>query len=35
MCLPLARVLEGFFFYFFAAVINSTNEANKAGGMHH
>jgi hypothetical protein len=32
MCLLLAPVFQGFFF---TAAINSTNEANKAGGMHH
>ena len=25
-------VFQGFFFFFFAVAINSTNEANKAGG---
>jgi hypothetical protein len=30
MCLLLVPVLIGFF----AAAVNSTNEANKAGGMH-
>jgi hypothetical protein len=34
MCLLLAPVFQGGFF-FFAAAINSTNEANKAGGMSH
>jgi hypothetical protein len=34
MCLLLVPVLIAFFsFSFFAAAINSTNEANKAGGM--
>ncbi len=28
-------VLIAFFSSFFAAAINSTNEANKAAGMHH
>jgi hypothetical protein len=31
MCLLLAPVFE----VFFAVAINSTNEANKEGGMHH
>ncbi len=35
MCLQLAPVLIGFFSFFAAAIINSTNEANKAGSMHH
>jgi hypothetical protein len=32
MCQLLAPVFQGFFF---AADINSTNEANKEGGTHH
>jgi hypothetical protein len=32
MCPLLALVFQGFFFFFVVA-INSTNEANKAGGM--
>jgi len=32
MCPLLATVLLGFFF---AAAVNSTNEANKGGGMRH
>jgi hypothetical protein len=33
MCPLLALVFKGFFFFFsFAVAINSTNEANKAGG---
>jgi len=32
MCPQLVPVLKGFFFFFSAAAINSTNEANKAGG---
>ncbi len=33
---PAASVsLKGFFSFFFAAAVNSTNEANKAGGMCH
>ncbi len=28
-------VLIGFFYFIFAAAVNSTNEANKAGGMRH
>ncbi len=35
MCLLLAPVLKGFFSLFFAAAINSTNKANKAGGACH
>ncbi len=31
MCLLLAQLKIGFFFSFFAAAVNSTNEANKAG----
>jgi hypothetical protein len=31
MCPILAPVFQGFFF---AVAINSTDEANKAGGMH-
>jgi hypothetical protein len=32
MCLLLAPVFQGFFFFsFFAVAINSTDEANKAG----
>jgi len=34
MCPLLAPVFQGFFFFFFAVAINSTNEANKAGGTH-
>ena len=30
MCLPLAQLKIGFF-YFFAAAVYNTNEANKAG----
>jgi hypothetical protein len=38
-CLKVCNVLlalgfQGFFSFFYVA-INSTNEANKAGGMHH
>jgi hypothetical protein len=33
MCLLLAPVFKGFFF--FAAAIYDTNEANKASGTHH
>jgi hypothetical protein len=33
MCPLLAPIFQGFFF--FAAAINSTNEANKAGGTPH
>ncbi len=33
MCLLLALVLIGFFSFIFAAAVNSTNEANKAGSM--
>ncbi len=32
MRLLLAPIFQGFFLLFFAAAINSTNEANKAGG---
>ena len=32
MCLLLAQVVIGFFSFFFAMAIYSTNEANKAGG---
>jgi hypothetical protein len=35
MCSLLAPGIQGFFFSFFGAAINSTNEANKAGGMRH
>ncbi len=35
MCLLLVLGFQGFFFLFFDAVVNSTNEANKAGGMRH
>ncbi len=35
MCPLLVPVLIGFFSYIFAAAVNSTNEANKAGGMLH
>jgi hypothetical protein len=34
MCQLLVAVLIALFSSFFAAVINSTNEANKAGGTH-
>ncbi len=33
MYLLLAPVLIGFFSFIFAAAVNSTNEANKVGGM--
>ncbi len=33
MCPQLAPVLIGIFSFFIAAAINSTNKANKAGGM--
>ncbi len=29
-----SAVFQGFFFLFYAVVINSTNEANKAGNTH-
>jgi hypothetical protein len=36
MCLLLAQLIIGFFaFFFFAAAVYSTNEANKAGGTAH
>jgi hypothetical protein len=35
MCLLLAQLIIGFFSFFFAAAVYSTNEANKAGGMCH
>jgi hypothetical protein len=35
MCPLLALVLIAFFYFIFAAAVNSTNEANKAGGMGH
>jgi hypothetical protein len=31
----VAPLVIGFFSFFFAAALNNTNEANKAGGMHH
>jgi hypothetical protein len=31
----LVPVLIGYFSFLFAAAINSTNEANKAGSTHH
>ncbi len=34
MCLPALLVI-GFFSFFFAADVYSTNEANKAGSMRH
>ncbi len=33
MCLLLALLIIGFFSFFFAAAVCSTNEANRAGGM--
>ncbi len=35
MCPLLVLGFQGFFFSFFDAAINSTNEVNKAGGMRH
>jgi len=35
LCLLLVPGFQGFFFLLFDAVVNSTNEANKAGGMCH
>ncbi len=32
MCPLLGLIFQGFFFYFIAAVINSSNEANKEAG---
>jgi hypothetical protein len=32
---PGFQGFQGFFFSFFVAAINSTTEANKAGGMRH
>jgi hypothetical protein len=32
MCPLLASILIGFFSFLIAAAVNSTNEANKAGG---
>jgi hypothetical protein len=34
MCQLLAPVLKVFFYLIFAEAVNSTNEANKEGGMH-
>jgi hypothetical protein len=33
MCLLLVPVLKGFFSFFFAVAVYSTNKANKAGSM--
>ncbi len=33
MCLLLALVLIDFFYFIFAVAVNSTHEANKAGGV--
>ncbi len=35
MCPLLASLVIGFFSFFFAAAVYSTNEANKAGGTCH
>jgi hypothetical protein len=35
MRLLLAPLVIGFFSFFFAATVYSTNEENKAGGMRH
>jgi hypothetical protein len=35
MCLLLVLGFQGFVFLFFDAAINSTEEANKAGGTRH
>jgi hypothetical protein len=35
MCRLLSPLIIGFFSFFFAAAIYSTNETNKAGGMRH
>jgi hypothetical protein len=35
MCQLLVPGFQGFFFSFFDAAVNSTNEANKAGGTRH
>ncbi len=35
ICQLLAQVLIDFFSFLFAAAVNSTNEANKAGSMCH